>query len=358
LAGEVMAMVDDEEPTRQLTRRQPSPTRLRGATQARQVRPRDTALVERATQALSIVELLGDEARDVSVPETTADADAAPVIVAPNRALAPAPRIGPVARRRRTWRSGVSVWVAAVLIIGATIAAVAPLAGRLGQNHFTPRGAALAANGASVQLSGPWDASAGAVNILGDGGGAGPGVHAPGSAGLPVSQQAPTPPPPAPATQPPSQPPAPVSPPSGISAAPVSPWPPSDAYMFVPGHPGSAFPEPAGDAYWWAYGQCTWWAQHERQDENLKRMGNAQYWAGSASARGYTVGSAPRAGATVVFQPGVEGAGGAGHVAHVVAVYPGGWFLVSEMNFYWNGGGWGRIDYRFAHSGWGVSFIY
>jgi surface antigen len=66
----------------------------------------------------------------------------------------------------------------------------------------------------------------------------------------------------------------------------------------------------------------------------------------------------PRANATVVFQPGVQGAGGAGHVAHVVAVYPGGWFLVSEMNFYWNGGGWARVDYRYAHMGSGVSFIY
>ena len=37
---------------------------------------------------------------------------------------------------------------------------------------------------------------------------------------------------------------------------------------------------------------------------------------------------------------------------------PGGWFLISEMNFYWNGGGWGRVDYRFAHSGPGVYFIY
>jgi hypothetical protein len=44
-------------------------------------------------------------------------------------------------------------------------------------------------------------------------------------------------------------------------------------------------------------------------------------------------------------------------VAHVEAVYPGGWFLVSEMNFYANGGGWRRVDYRFAHAGAGVWFI-
>jgi hypothetical protein len=32
--------------------------------------------------------------------------------------------------------------------------------------------------------------------------------------------------------------------------------------------------------------------------------------------------------------------------------------MISEMNFYWNGGGWGKVDYRFVHEGWGVAFIY
>jgi surface antigen len=97
----------------------------------------------------------------------------------------------------------------------------------------------------------------------------------------------------------------------------------------------------AGGYYWWAFGQCTWWAQSKRRDENLRRMGDARYWAANAPTRGYHVGTTPRVGATVVFQPGVQGAGGAGHVAHVEAVYAHGWFLVSEMNFSWNGGGWG-----------------
>jgi len=51
-----------------------------------------------------------------------------------------------------------------------------------------------------------------------------------------------------------------------------------------------------------------------------------------------------------------------GIVEHTVSFHENldmdGWFLISEMNFYWNGGGWGRVDYRYAHSGWGVSFIY
>ncbi len=136
----------------------------------------------------------------------------------------------------------------------------------------------------------------------------------------------------------------------------MQPWPPTNAYMQVPGH--YAFAVSPNGYYSWAFGQCTWWAQYKRQDENLTRMGNAEYWASGAASRGYRVGSTPVRGATVVFQPGVQGAGGAGHVAHVEAVYPDGWFLISEMNFYWNGGGWGRVDYRFAHIGGGVQFIY
>jgi surface antigen len=126
--------------------------------------------------------------------------------------------------------------------------------------------------------------------------------------------------------------------------------------MFVPGH--YSFAVSANGYYSVAFGQCTWWAQWKRQDENFQQIGNAMYWASGAAARGYRVGTVPAVGSTVVFQPGVQGASGAGHVAHVEAVYPDGWFLISEMNFYWNGGGWGRVDYRFAHMGPGVQFIY
>ena len=58
-----------------------------------------------------------------------------------------------------------------------------------------------------------------------------------------------------------------------------------------------------------------------------------------------------------MFEPGVQGASGLGHVAHVEAVYGNGTFLVSEMAFYGFGGGWGRVSYRIAHTSWGVSFI-
>lgn len=69
--------------------------------------------------------------------------------------------------------------------------------------------------------------------------------------------------------------------------------------------------------------------------------------------------SAPRVGAVVWFAPGVQGAGGAGHYAVVAAIGPNGWLLVLEMNFYWRGGGWAKLDYRYVHtSGGGISFGY
>jgi surface antigen len=92
--------------------------------------------------------------------------------------------------------------------------------------------------------------------------------------------------------------------------------------------------------------------------DNVSGLGYAASWARNAAARGMAVGSTPQTGATVVFQPGVQGASSEGHVGHVVATYSNGWFLVAETAFWWNGGGFGRVSYRYAHSGWGVNFIY
>jgi surface antigen len=82
-------------------------------------------------------------------------------------------------------------------------------------------------------------------------------------------------------------------------------------------------------------------------------------WAINARKRGLPVGSTPRVNATVVFASGVQGASSLGHVAHVVAV-SGSRFEVSEMNFYGGSprGGFGKVDYRWATTGSGVSFIY
>ena len=125
-----------------------------------------------------------------------------------------------------------------------------------------------------------------------------------------------------------------------------------------PGYHAYAMSDYAGDPNAAEFGFCTWWAQYKRQDEQLITLGNAGQWAANARSQGMSVGSAPRLGATVVFAPGVEGASSQGHVAHVEAVYGGGWFLISEMNMAWNGGGWGRVSFRYALAAPGVSFIY
>ena len=104
---------------------------------------------------------------------------------------------------------------------------------------------------------------------------------------------------------------------------------------------------PAHYVYRSGFGWCNWWPEVMNPSRPNLLWGNYP--------RGYT----PRPGATVVFAPGVQGAGGAGHYGRVVAVYPGGnWFLISERNFTWRGAGFARVEYRYVHTGPGVSFIY
>jgi len=147
----------------------------------------------------------------------------------------------------------------------------------------------------------------------------------------------------------PPPPPPPVTPPPSGG---YNPWAP------VPGHPGYAMSDFAGDPYSSYFGVCTWYAWYRHQNEPLMKMGNAASWAWNASKYGLRTGTTPVVGATAVFQPGVEGAGSGGHAAHVEVVLGGGWFIVSEMNFGLNGGGWGRVDWRYAYVTSGVSFIY
>ncbi|HLW01694.1 MAG TPA: CHAP domain-containing protein [Ktedonobacterales bacterium] len=109
--------------------------------------------------------------------------------------------------------------------------------------------------------------------------------------------------------------------------------------------------------YPWGY--CTWWAAQTKLTENLENLGNAGAWTSNARRRGLPTGTLPRVGATVVFAPWVQGAGWLGHVAHVIEV-SGRYFRISEMNFYGGTpfGGYGRVDYRWARIGSGVTFIY
>jgi surface antigen len=145
---------------------------------------------------------------------------------------------------------------------------------------------------------------------------------------------------------------------SGPSSTPTIPRGPYNPWAPVPGHPTYSMGDFAGDPYSAYFGYCTWYAWDRRQDEPLLKLGNAGAWAANAPRYGLRTGSTPVVGATAVFAPGVEGAGGSGHAGHVEAVLGSGWFIISEMNFGWNGGGFGRVDWRFVYVTAGVTFIY
>jgi len=96
------------------------------------------------------------------------------------------------------------------------------------------------------------------------------------------------------------------------------------------------------------FGYCNWWVQalHPNQPDILY-------------GKEYTRTSTPIAGAAVWFNPNVQGAGSDGHWAQAVAVSSDGyWVLITEMNFSWRGGGFGRVDFRYIHVGAGVYFIH
>lgn len=85
------------------------------------------------------------------------------------------------------------------------------------------------------------------------------------------------------------------------------------------------------------YGQCTYYIASRR---DVTWGGNAWVW--FAAANGIRPeGHVPVTGAIVVFHTGWFG-----HVAYVDSVNPNGSFVVSEMNYWGNGGGWGRVDHR------------
>lgn len=97
-----------------------------------------------------------------------------------------------------------------------------------------------------------------------------------------------------------------------------------------------------------AFGSCNWWVEvlHATSTDILT---NAKYPRGST----------PVPGAAIHFSPRVQGASNAGHWAQVVAVQAGSpWILVTEMNFTWRGGGFGKVDYRYVKVEPGVMFIY
>ena len=99
------------------------------------------------------------------------------------------------------------------------------------------------------------------------------------------------------------------------------------------------------------WGQCTWYVASRR---DVTWGGNAWTWFAAASGT-RPEGHVPVEGSIAVFD-----IGWFGHVAYVEHVNPDGSFIVSEMNYYANGGGWGRVDRRTiaADDGSLMGFIY
>ncbi len=88
-----------------------------------------------------------------------------------------------------------------------------------------------------------------------------------------------------------------------------------------------------------SFGECTWYVAQRR---DIPWFGNADQWYAAAAAMGFPEGHVPQVGAVVVFWPGGDGAGSVGHVGYVESILPGGYFMLSEMNF----GAWDRVDTR------------
>jgi surface antigen len=117
--------------------------------------------------------------------------------------------------------------------------------------------------------------------------------------------------------------------------------------------------EPSATLFWAANGnallalfqngQCTQWAADKRPDviktivisavshDLLHGFGeiipnfDARNWATLSQAAGLPTGQTPKVGALMVFQPGVMGAGSAGHIAYVQSVHKR-TFTISEMH--------------------------
>ncbi len=142
----------------------------------------------------------------------------------------------------------------------------------------------------------------------------------------------------------------------GGFASPLEPC--KDSYQFVPNisqwtvPPGCYaniyVPNPANYPYEPGFGYCNWWV-------TVTHSNYPDITWNTSYPRGLT----PVAGDPIYFDGGEQGADPAGHWAQAVAVAPDNyWVLVSEMNFAWRGGGFGRIDYRYIHVGPHVHFVY
>lgn len=110
---------------------------------------------------------------------------------------------------------------------------------------------------------------------------------------------------------------------------------------FQTGGSGGFYYSSRGSGY--AYGYCTYYAAARRAEMGRPipgSWGNASSWAWFAAKDGFSVGSVPKVGA---IMQSLGGYGGLGHVAIVEEVKANGDIVITEMNGYRFGGGWGRV---------------
>ena len=132
---------------------------------------------------------------------------------------------------------------------------------------------------------------------------------------------------------------------------------PAPAPTYAGVNPGPAL---GGSGNHFFQGQCTYWAAyrfHQLTNVWVPWLGDAWQWSGQAAANGWHVSSSPSVGAIIVLQPGVQGAGGYGHVAIVERINSNGSVYASNYNWYAGGGGFGILSYWTFSPGAGVSFV-
>ncbi|HLG75546.1 MAG TPA: CHAP domain-containing protein [Ktedonobacteraceae bacterium] len=129
---------------------------------------------------------------------------------------------------------------------------------------------------------------------------------------------------------------------------------------YDPGANGSG-PVVTGSPESWPLGECTYWANlryHALTGYWVTWIGNAYQWAEGARLAGWNVSSSPHIPSIVVLMPGVEGAGGYGHVAVAEKLVNSTTVYASNMNWYASGGGWDIVSYYDFTAGPGVYFIW
>ncbi|HEY7851283.1 MAG TPA: hypothetical protein VIC27_14530, partial [Ktedonobacterales bacterium] len=167
---------------------------------ARPISQNDRRVVATATRMTAIAPALRDEIAAVAIAGSSAppavlddhDAPAAPTIVGGDAtSKMVAMRVRPPKRKKRHWASGAVILTLVAATALTAIATVTPLASGhaegLAVHAAGPLGLPVALDAANRPPSGDWVALIGLQPNQDVGGGAGPGVKAPGSAGLPVT---------------------------------------------------------------------------------------------------------------------------------------------------------------------------